>query len=435
MVKIVPKWPEFIQPNYPLHLMFLLLKLIRESYLFAFNAIVVNKVRTLLSLLGITIGIFSVISVLSVFDSLERSIRNSLDDLGSNVLFIQKWPWMMGGGDYPWWRYMNRPEATIAEMEEIQRRSNVSDAAAFMFGFNRSVSFRSNTYDDVNITAVSHDHDKVMPVDIQEGRYFTRMESQGGRNVAIIGAKIAEELFPGVDPLGQIIKIAGHRANVIGILKLQGDGAFGNSSDEQVMIPVNFARNFVNTRNIGTTIIVKAKPDVSNTQLIDEMTGIMRSLRKQKPGEESNFALNEVSVINQGLQAFFSGLAVIGWIIGGFSLLVGGFGIANIMFVSVRERTNIIGIQKAIGAKNYFILLQFLFEAVFLSLLGGIIGLLLIFIGILLFQDAMSFPLVLSQKNILLGLVISTIIGLVSGFIPAWVAARLDPVEAIRFGN
>jgi len=180
--------------------------------------------------------------------------------------------------------------------------------------------------------------------------------------------------------------------------------------------------------------MVKARENISNQELIDELTGIMRSLRKIKPGAENNFALNEVSVINQGLQAFFSGISIIGWIIGGFSLLVGGFGIANIMFVSVRERTNIIGIQKAIGAKKYFILLEFLFEAVFLSILGGIVGLLLVYILTVALQTSFSFPLILTQKNIVIGIGISTVIGLISGFVPAWVASRLDPVEAIRFG-
>jgi putative ABC transport system permease protein len=414
--------------------MFLLLKLIRESYLFAFNAVKVNKVRTILTLSGITIGIFSIISVFSVFDSLERSIRSSFDELGSNVIFIQKWPWMMGGNDYPWWRYVNRPEPKVAEMEEIQRRSNTAEAATFMFGTQRKLTHGNNTYQDASVMAVSHDYNQVILLDIQEGRYFTRIESLAGRNVIIIGAKIAEELFTDTNPLGLNLKIAGYNATIIGVLKPQGEGSFGSSTDEQVFVPLNFARNFVNLRNIGTNILVKGKPNISNEQLKDEITGIMRSLRKLKPGEENDFALNEMSIIDQGLQAFFAGLTFIGAIIGGFSLLVGGFGIANIMFVSVRERTNIIGIQKAIGAKNYFILLQFLFEAVFLSLLGGIIGLIIIYLGMLIFQDSMGFALILSQKNILIGLIISTIIGLLAGFIPAWVAARLDPVEAIRFG-
>lgn len=414
--------------------MYLLLKLIRESYLFAFQAIMVNKLRTILSLSGITIGIFSVISVLSVFDSLEKSIRDSLSELGSNILFVQKWPWGTMGGEYPWWKYLNRPEATLEELQEIQRRAATAEAATFTFGTSRTVKFMNNSYENVQINAVSHDYEKVMPINIKEGRYFTRTESLAGRNVAIIGSKIASTLFPSSDPIGQDIKVFGGKVVVIGVLVSQGEGTFGNSTDEQIFMPVNFVRNFVNIRNIGTTIMIKGLPELSGQQIKDELTGIMRSLRKLKPGEEDNFALNEVSAINQNLQAFFGGLALIGWIIGGFSLLVGGFGIANIMFVSVRERTNIIGIQKAIGAKRYFILLEFLFEAVFLSLLGGIIGLFLIFIGTILLKDAMPFPLLLSQNNIVLGLVISTVIGLGSGIIPAWKASRLDPVEAIRFG-
>lgn len=411
----------------------LLLKLIRESYLFALQEIAVNKVRTILSLSGITIGIFSIVSVFSVFDSLETSIRSSLNELGNNVLFVQKWPWAMGG-NYPWWKYLNRPEPTYREMEEIQRRSSGAESVTFMFSVSRTVKHHNSSYEDVEILAISNDYDKVFAMDIKDGRYFTSVEAQSGRNVSIIGAKIAETFFPNQDPIGQSIKVFGNNVMIIGILAEQGDGSFGNSTDEQVYVPVNFARNYVNMRNVGTSVMVKARPEISNEQLRDELTGIMRSLRKIKPGAENDFAINELSVINQGLQAFFSGLAAIGWIIGAFSLLVGGFGIANIMFVSVRERTNIIGIQKAIGAKNYFILLQFLFEAVFLSLIGGIVGLLLIFSGIQIFQDSMSFELMLSQHNIMIGLVISTVIGLASGFIPAWVASRLNPVEAIRFG-
>jgi putative ABC transport system permease protein len=414
--------------------MFLLLKLIRESYLFAFQAIIANKLRTLLSLSGITIGIFSVISVFTVFDSLEKSIRDSLSDLGSNIIFVQKWPWGTMGGEYPWWKYLNRPEATLDELEDIQRRANSVEAAAFMFGSNRTVKRLNNSIKNVQITAISHDYEKVMPLDIQSGRYFTHTESQAGRNVAIIGSEIAENLFPGADPIGRDMKVFGSKLVVIGVLSSQGEGTFGNSTDEQVFVPVNFARNYYNIRNIGTTIMVKGWSEVSNEQLKDELTGIMRSLRKQKPGEENNFALNEVSAIDQNLQVFFSGLRLIGFIIGGFSLLVGAFGIANIMFVSVRERTNIIGIQKAIGAKKYFILLEFLFEAVFLSLIGGIAGLILIFLGTLLLKNALPFPLILSQGNVIFGLAISTFIGLLAGIIPAWFASRLDPVEAIRFG-
>jgi len=413
--------------------MILLLKLIRESYLFAFQAIIVNKVRTILSLLGITIGIFSVIAVLTVFDSMESSIRSSLSELGDNVIFVQKWPWAMGG-DYPWWKYLNRPEPSVNDMEEIQRRSKTAEAVAMMFQTQRTVKRMNNSFEGVNVMGVSHQYEKVLPLDIKDGRYFTQVESIGGRNVVIIGADIADNLFENEDPIGKSVKIFGNKLTVIGILSKQGDGSFGSSTDEQVFVPMNFARNYINLRYISTTLLVRAKSNVSNIQLKDEMTGIMRSVRKIKPGDDNNFALNEISVINQGLQSFFNGLALIGWIIGAFSLLVGGFGIANIMFVSVRERTNIIGIQKAIGAKNFFILLEFLFEAVFLSLIGGVVGLLLIFIGTYAFQGMMDFDLFLSQGNIIIGLVISTVIGLISGFVPAWSASRLDPVEAIRFG-
>lgn len=412
--------------------MLLLFKFIAESFRFAIVALVVNKVRTILSLLGITIGIFSIISVFSVFDSLEKAIRDDINSLGDDVLFIQKWPWAMGGSDYPWWRYWQRPEASLLDMRELERRSNAAQAFAFMVGASRDVSHMNTTIQSVSIQAVSHDFAQVMPFDLETGRYFTPAESQGGRNVAIIGAEIAETLFPNSYPIGKSIKIFGLRLEVIGVIKKKGENLFGNSDDKNIIIPVNFARNVIDIRNTGTTIVAKAKPGVSNDQLKDELTGILRSVRKLKPAADDNFAINEMDIINRGFDQLFGVIAIVGWIIGGFSLLVGGFGIANIMFVSVKERTSQIGIQKSLGAKNYFILLQFLIEAVFLSVIGGLVGLLIVLGLSIVVTNFTSFTLLLSAGNIVLGVVVSAFIGLVSGFLPAWSASRLDPVEAMR---
>ncbi len=413
--------------------MLIFLKLFRESYRFAIQSIVINKVRTLLSLLGITIGIFSVISVLTIFDSMEIAVRSSINSLGSNVLFIQKWPWIMDG-NVAWWKIMKRPEPSLRDMKQIQKRSTASEKSAFLFGINRTVKYKSNSIEDVGVLAVSHDYDYVMPFDLKDGRYFTPLESQAGRNVAIIGSDISENLYEGLNPIGRTIKIFGSKLKVIGVMKKQGDDMFGNTNDDRVIIPVNYARSFVNMQKIGGSIIVMAKPMVSNDELKDELTGILRSVRKLKPNAEDDFAINETSIISQGFDEIFAVFAMVGWIVGGFSLLVGGFGIANIMFVSVKERTNQIGIQMALGAKRFFILFQFLFESVFLSLLGGLIGLLIIYSLILISNtyDIIPFPLKLTTGNIIISISVSAVIGLVAGIIPSWSASRLDPVEAMR---
>jgi len=412
--------------------MLLIIRLISESFRFALVALVVNKVRTILSLLGITIGIFSIISVFSVFDSLEKAIRDDINSLGDNILFIQKWPWMAGGNDYPWWKYWQRPEATIREMQELEKRVGSAQSFAFIVNVSRDISRNNITISETQINAVSHDYAEVLPFDLQEGRYFTASESQSGRNVVIIGSDVADNLFPNEEPLGNSIKIFGLKLDVIGVIKKKGQDIFGNSDDEKVIIPVNFARNLIDMRNIGSTIMVRAKPGISNEELKDELTGAMRSVRKLKPTVEDNFAINQMDIINKTFDQLFGVIAIVGWIIGGFSLLVGGFGIANIMFVSVKERTSQIGIQKSLGAKNYFILLQFLFEAVFLSILGGIVGLIIVFGLSLIVSQFSSFNLILSLQNILLGVSVSAFIGLVSGFLPAWSASKLDPVEAMR---
>jgi len=408
----------------------LIIKLIKESFLFAFQAIIINKVRTLLSLLGITIGIFSVISVLTIFDSMEHAIRSSIEELGSNVLFIQKWPWT-GGNNYPWWKYYKRPEPSLQDLKEIQKRSQATETACFMFESRRILKYKSNSIEDVTISGVSHEYNNVIPLDLEEGRYFTLIESQSGNNVALIGNNIATKLFGGAPAMGKQFKLFGSKVEVIGVIKKEGEDMFGSSSDDKVIIPVNFARKYIDIRDIGTTILVKAKDEVSNEELKDELVGVMRSVRKLKPKADDDFAINETDIISQEFDAFFGVISIVGWIVGGFSLLVGGFGIANIMFVSVKERTSQIGIQMSLGAKKFFILFQFLFEAIFLSLFGGIIGLLIIYLLVIM-SKSFPFELILTFKNIVIGMSVSAAIGLIAGIAPSYIASRLDPVEAMR---
>ncbi len=414
----------------------LITRLILESFSFAYNSLQGNKLRTFLSLLGITIGIFAIISVFTVIDSLEHYIRNSLNSLGSNMVYIQKWPWAPpeGESEYPWWKYMNRPVPTMQENDEIIRRSRNVENSVYFFGFNRTVQFESSKAENTQVLATTYDLINTWSLEIENGRYFTESESNSGASLAILGSEIATKLFEKVNPIGKMIKMQGHRFEVIGVYVKKGTDMFGTSMDKRVHIPVVYAMNMVDVRDrdMGQAINVKAKPDVDHDEFVAEMAGIMRSLHRLKPLEENDFAINEVSLISTRFDAFFKVFNLAGWIIGGFSILVGGFGIANIMFVSVKERTKIIGIQKAIGAKKYFILLQFIFEAVVLSILGGIIGLFLIFIGTLIFSYVADMTISLTLSNIILGLTISGVIGILAGFVPALSASRLDPVDAMN---
>lgn len=410
----------------------IIFRLLRESVSFAFQSLRVNKLRTLLSLLGITIGIFAMISVFTVIDSLEKQIRDSVSSLGDDVIYIQKWPWEFSQ-DYAWWKYMNRPVPTLEEYEVIRDNAKNIETCAFMGSAMRSVSYEAvNT--NSPILVATHDYKDNRAFDISKGRYFSEKESLVGSNVAIIGYDIAENLFDGRNPIGKEIKVDGHRVTVIGVFDKEGSNMMSTSHDYLIMLPVNYGKRIfrLNSNELNPMIMTRAKSDVSIQQMNDELEILLRSHRRLSPLEEPNFALNQASMISQGVDKIFATIDVAGIIIGGFAILVGGFGIANIMFVSVKERTRMIGIQKAIGAKSGFILTQFLFEAVVLSLMGGVLGLILIYIGTLIGSSLVDFEFVLSFKNIITGLIISGVIGVISGFWPAKQAADLDPVVAMN---
>ncbi len=412
-----------------------IIRILRESIELTIAELWNNKLRSFLSLLGITIGIFCIILVFASVDSLETNVRDSINQMGDKVLYVEKWPWAFGG-DYPWWKYVNRPEANFKDYKAILRKADNADFVAMQFILaGKLLKYKSSSVNDAMLVAVTHDYDKIYELKIAKGRYFTNSESQKGDNLAIIGAGVAETLFDqGIDPIGKAIKISGRKVVVTAVMLKEGESLLNWNLDNAVILPYHYMTQFVNEKNpaFAQRIIVQAKDNVSLIELKDQITGILRNERRLNPGEEENFAMNQVSIITQGLDQTFSLINFAGLFIGGFAILVGGFGIANIMFVSVRERTSIIGIKKSLGARKIFILIEFLIESIFLCFIGGAFGLLLVFAAIQIGNQFSNFQFMLSVGNVMIGVITSLGIGIISGFIPALMASRMDPVEAIR---
>lgn len=412
------------------------LHLIVESIKQAVGQLNSNRLRSFLSLVGIAIGILCVISVLSAVDSLEISVRKSLSQLGNNVVYVGKQPF----GEDPemnYWKYLSRPDPSYRDFLALKRHVRSAEGVACLyFAGAKSVSYRSGSLSNCFITGMTYDFGQIQGFEYAHGRYFSPIEDYFGSPTVVIGYKVYESLFAaGENPIDKKIKVNGYKLKVVGVLtKKEKDILDMFNFDEAVLISYKTAQKVMGIHG-GTPagfISAKVKEGVSIAQLKDDMTMVLRAQRRLKPIEPENFALNTLSMLEGLTSAVFGAIGFAGGFIGIFSILVGGFGVANIMFVSVKERTNIIGIKKALGAKRYIILLEFLIESIILCVLGGIFGLGLVYALIQLGNRLVDFEFVLTAQNVILGLSVSIILGIVAGVIPAWQAARMDPVEAIR---
>ncbi|MDI5898911.1 ABC transporter permease [Flavobacterium yafengii] len=415
--------------------MLVYLRLLKESFGFAMNALRNNKLRTLLSLLGVTIGIFSIIAVLAAVDSLDRKIKKDLSSLDKNTIYLMRFSF--GPSEIPLWKREQFPDVKYDEYEYLKSSMNGLDEMAYQFFVGReSLKFESESVSGVNIVPVSHEFIEIQGLEFAKGRFYNESESNSGAPVIVLGYEIAKGLFGESDPTGKNLRLYGQRFTVIGVLKKQGAGMFGNNNDTSAYIPVNFLRRLYGDNNDSLTPVILVKPQkgVDMDAFKAELAQKLRNYRGMKIDETDNFFINVLSGFTDLLDGIISAMRGGGILISVFSFLVGGFGVANIMFVSVKERTNLIGIQKSLGAKNRFILFQFLFEAVILCVIGGAIGLLIVWLLSMLLTSVLDFEFVLSFWNILIGSGLSIIVGVISGILPAISASKLDPVEAIRTG-
>jgi putative ABC transport system permease protein len=409
------------------------LSILWNSFKMALQELKVNKLRTFLSLFGITIGIFCIIGVLATIDSLKSKINNDLSGLGNNTIFIDKWDYN-GGPDYPWWKFVKRPSMKVDEMDYIQKRSNLASNIAFFVSSTASFTYEENQLKGVNLYGITNDFNKIQTFNVKHGRYFSETDFNRGVPYCVIGYQVAQELYGKPEKaIDKTISYGGRRLLVIGVIEKQGSSMIGGFDyDKTAIVPYYYFASVFNPDNNNPYIMVQAKPGIPSKALQDELNGIMRQLRKLSPTQEDNFTCNDVAQFKDQIESVFGAINQGGWAIAGLSLLVGAFGVANIMFVTVRERTSQIGLKKAIGAKSSTILYEFLLESAFLCIIGGLVGLMLVWLLTMALGAVLPFPIFIAPSIVILALSICIILGMISGIIPASIAAKMNPVEAIR---
>jgi putative ABC transport system permease protein len=409
-----------------------MLSILGNSMRLTLQELKVNKTRTSLSLTGVAFGIFCIIGVLAVVNSLEQNIQNEVSGLGNNTIYIDKWDYS-GGPDKPWWKMRARPVMKFEEMGMVKERSQLTDEVTFLMQTGGNISYKSDMLQSVSVYGVNEPQIVIQPLKFLTGRFFSATEFSNGSSVCIIGFENAEKLFGSAKKAeGKQVAMKGKMLTIVGVMKKEGKNFVGWDYDNCVMMPYRFCKQIFEEENANPILIVKGKENVSTDALYQELRGIMRQIRRLSPTTEDNFSLNSVEAFSKAISGFFGTLNVVGGFIGGISLIVGLFGIANIMFVTVKERTSIIGLKKAIGAKSSSILLEFLMEAAFMCIIGGAIGLFFVWLLTLLLSGPFKFPVFISVPLLIATLIICIVVGILAGIIPARQAAKMDPVKAIR---
>jgi putative ABC transport system permease protein len=392
----------------------------------------VNKLRTALSLTGIAFGIFCIIGVLATVNSLERNIQNEVKSLGSNTIYIDKWEYS-GGPDKPQWKYRARPNMKIEEADMIKQRSGLLDDISMLLRTGGSIEYKDDVISNSSVYGITEAQMAVQPINFEYGRFFSNSEFNSGSNVCLIGFANAEALFGNTErALGKQIDVKGRKTTVVGVIRKEGKNFIGWDYDNCIMLPYKYCKQIFPVEWSNPVLIAKGKEGVTPTALINELTGIMRQIRRIAPKQEDNFSLNSVEAFSKAISESFVMLNVVGAVIGGISLIVGMFGIANIMFVTVKERTPVIGLKKAIGAKKASILFEFLMEAALLCIIGGAFGLFFVYILTLILSGPLKFPVYISVPMLITTVIICITVGILAGIIPARRAAKMDPVVAIR---